>query len=120
MRGHAMKANIAAFLEFDFFRVPSWRWRRAHELVRRGKRRTPRIDDAWVARALHYQIALAKRDLQVTRRKHPELDPVVHAAAEFFAGEQNHMRWRAEALLLTSEPLDRIAEHCWLATDVLD
>jgi hypothetical protein len=92
-----MDTDPLHWLPGSFYRKPSWRWLRAEYLTATGRRLDPRIDDGWVA---HARAALNDRGESVIA--------AVRAAREVWAGNPV-VNAELQALLLTTEPLDRIA-----------
>jgi hypothetical protein len=69
-----------------------------------------------VGRALRFLAAQA----QPPAGKRPRLDPAVRAAFDLWREEPPHRRWRAEALLLTAEPVAEVARRCALSATALE
>ncbi len=83
----------------SFYRRPEWRWLRAEYLLATGRRRDPRVDDAWVA---HARAAIQNRGGAGSTAA------TVRAAHEIWAGDRS-VKGELEARLLTVESLDRVA-----------
>jgi hypothetical protein len=95
------------------FRVPSWRFARASWLQERGKRASRRFDDEWVARAWRF-MTTESRSSRTSR-----LDSVIAMAAEISREGDGTRRWQIEAFLLTSEPMEKIADRVHLPVEVI-
>lgn len=104
-----MDTDPLHWLPGSFFRQPSWRWLRAEYLTATGRRLDPRVDDEWVG---HARAAL--RD-----RGGGPVIAAVRAAREVWAGDPV-VNAELEALLLTTEPLDRVAERFHLSAAVVE
>ena len=83
------------------FRSPAWRWLRASWRHKTGGRPRPGVDDQWVDVARRF---LARRDKRAVRPD--RVDTAVLGAHALSCAADPHRRWRLEALLLTSEPLE--------------
>ena len=108
-REEAMETDHLAWMPGSFYRRPEWRWLRAEYLVATGCRRDARIDDDWVD--------LARAAIEGRSRSKKSGD--VHAARGVWAGDVS-ARAELEALLLTDEPIDRIAERFHISTAVVE
>lgn len=104
-----MDTDPLHWLPGSFYRKPSWRWSRAEYLTATGRRLDPRIDDDWVG---HARAALRGRG-------GGSAVAAVRAAQEIWAGDPA-LKAELEALLLTTEPLDRIAERFHLSATVVE
>lgn len=105
-----MEFDPSEWLPFSFFRRPWWRWRRAEYLVATGRRRDPRLGDEWVVHA---------RDALRGRGGSRSKAAAVRAAGDVWAAESEG-KWLLEALLLTEESLDQVAERCGLPVAVVE
>jgi hypothetical protein len=104
------ETNSLLWLPGSFYRRPEWRWVRAEFLLATGGRRDRRIDDGWVDCA---------RDAIRGRGGEGSKAAVVRAARDVWEGDPS-VRAELEALLLTDEPLDRIAGRVGLPVAVAE
>jgi hypothetical protein len=104
-----MDTGTPSPLECDPFHPPHWRWVRAEHLARTGRPSDPRLDDGWVV--------AARRAMQQPRGgdRRTRAIRTAHAVWE----KDGPRRWELEALLLTTEPYERIAGRCGLTAEVV-
>lgn len=114
-----MDPRLPEWLPWSFFRSPSWRWVRASWLHRCGRRTSPRIDDDWVRRARRF-LAANPDSVPNPRKRRKCADPAVASAVGLAREETPHRRWKVEALLLTSEPLEAIADAVGLSVEAVE
>jgi len=110
---------------------PDWRLLRAKERVENGRRRSKRIDDAWVDLAVRYLSRVPTADegrpmpesgSQSTRRKasRRKLTPRMCLVRDVLKVADDHvLRDRLEALLLTNAPIEVVAERSGLPLAVV-
>jgi hypothetical protein len=102
------------WLPNSFFRVPSWRFARASWLQECGMPVSDAFDDEWVAIALRF-ITAKSRPSSPT----PRLDSAITTAVETSRESDGTRRWQIEAFLLTSEPMENIADRVHLPVEVI-
>jgi hypothetical protein len=115
-----MDCSSATWLPNSVFRSPAWRWARASWLREHGGRADKRIDDDWVVRARDF---LAARDQGTDARRAGRKrahDQHIQAALDLWEADRPAPRWRVEAHLLTSVPLNDVARICTLPAEVVE
>lgn len=98
---------------------PAWRWLRAEHLAHFQTPLDPRFDDEWVGRARRLVVDSAPRDDQIVRFRKDPLADAAGQALDVWRSNNPYGRWKLEALLLTSEPLGRVAHDCQLPAIVV-
>jgi hypothetical protein len=98
------------WLSGSFYRRPEWRLLRAEYLLATGRRLDPRIDDKWVA---PIRTVLRGRDGRESKVV------AIRAAQDVWTGSPE-VRGELEALLLTTLPLDVIANRRGLPVAVVE
>jgi hypothetical protein len=103
--------NPSYWLPGSSFRSPARRWLRALWLVERGQRAKPRFDDDEIRRRVKRFLSACGRDAKgpAMARK---ADPALADVLQLFRDEPSHKKWRLEAYLLTTEPLETAAARC--------
>jgi hypothetical protein len=91
-----------------------WRWQRACWLQETGQSPDRRLDDAWVSRARHFLDAWGGRYDDTGLGRADRRDPAVEQALQLARADPPFDRWRLEAYLLTTVPLEAVARHCAL------
>jgi hypothetical protein len=98
-------------------RPPDWRWRRAEDLVERGRRLSTRRDDSRVREAVHFIRRLRRTNGEAARRRLTRYRSDLAAAYTLFVVEPSRARWELEARLLTDQPFDEIAVRLGMTCD---
>jgi hypothetical protein len=96
-------------------RTPHWRHDRANWLSHRRSRFDGRIDDPGVRRVKRFLVARDRHSPAACDKN----DPALARALQLFTDDLPHMRSRLEAYLLTSEPLEIVAERCALPLETI-
>jgi hypothetical protein len=109
-----MEYEPSAWLPDSPFRSPAWRYLRALWLVERGKRAKPIFDDAGVRRIKCYLSTTSRTGPDPTCAEPEENDSTITRALRLFRDGPEELRWRLEAYLLTTEPLEAVAARCAL------
>src|SRR5580692_4488740 len=83
-----------------------------------GRKRRVRFDDPWVTRAV--RVLAAERAGPRPQRRPASPDLAVRDALSLAREEQPRRRWLVESLLLTNEPLEKIASRCSASVDMVE
>ena len=96
------------------YRLPSWRWSLAQQIIENPHRRLRRFADAAVDRALAYQKekALARYCAPAEHEALAATFPDLDAAFTLFASLPPPRRWEVEGRLLAAQPFEAIAARC--------
>jgi len=108
--------DLIGMMPHSPFRIPSWRYQRATELVEEGKRLRPKFDDAWVARTKTF--LATNRATELGKPHRHARDEALARAFAIFNGPAS-IRGRLEGYLLTHATLDHVAARCRLQVETI-